>query len=113
MTNDDCIFCNIIDRKISSEILFEDESVAVIKDIFPKAPVHLLVISKEHIASVADLKSSNEALVGHMIVTAKEMAVKQGIAESGYKLIFNVGKHGGQIVPHIHLHILGGKQLSE
>jgi histidine triad (HIT) family protein len=96
-----------------AEIVFEDEQVTVIKDIYPKAPVHLLVLSKEHISSITDVDSTHQALLGHMIVTANKMANKQGIAESGFKLIFNVGKQGGQIVPHIHLHILGGKQLSE
>ncbi len=108
---EDCIFCNIIKKQIPSDMVFEDDQVVVIKDIFPKAPVHLLVIPKVHIASIIDVDSSHEALLGHMIATAKEVAAKQGIAENGYKLIFNVGKHGGQIVQHIHLHVLGGKQL--
>lgn len=109
----DCIFCNIVAKNIPSEILYEDDQVTVIKDIFPKAPVHLLVLSKEHIASITDIAPGHQELLGHMMLVAKEQAVKQGIAESGYKLIFNVGEHGGQVVKHIHLHILGGKKLSE
>ena len=109
----DCIFCNIIVKNIPSDMVFEDDKVIVIKDILPKAPVHLLVVSKEHIDSVADTKPEHEPLLGHMIGVAKQEAAKQGIAQNGYKLIFNVGKHGGQIVRHIHLHVLGGKQLSE
>jgi histidine triad (HIT) family protein len=110
---DDCIFCNIIAKQIPSEIMYEDDRVIVIKDIFPKAPVHLLVLSREHIPSITDLEARHEALLGHMILVAKDTAAKQGIAENGYKLIFNVGKHGGQVVHHIHLHLLGGKQLGE
>jgi histidine triad (HIT) family protein len=109
----DCIFCNIIAKNIPSENLYEDDQVAVIKDIFPKAPVHLLVLSKEHIASITDVAPEHQGLLGHMILVAKEQAAKQGVAENGYKLMFNVGEHGGQVVKHIHLHILGGKKLSE
>lgn len=85
----------------------------VIKDILPKAPVHLLVIPKKHIPSVTDLSDADSDLVGKMIMAGKKVAEEQGVAQSGYKLIFNVGKHGGQIVPHLHLHLLGGKQLPE
>ena len=94
---DDCIFCNIISKQIPSEIVFEDNSTIVIKDIFPKAPVHLLVIPKEHIASITDVEASHEALLGHMMLVAKQAAEKQGISGDGYKLVYNVGKHGGHV----------------
>jgi len=110
---DDCVFCNIVNKTIDSQRLFENNNLIVIKDIMPKAPVHLLVIPKKHIQGVAHLETGDEALAGEMIFTAKEMAVKHGIAESGYKLIFNVGRDGGQVIPHLHLHILGGKNLGE
>lgn len=109
----DCIFCNIITKEISSETVYEDDKVVVIKDIFPKAPVHLLILSREHINSILNLKPDHQELLGTMILTAKEMAVKQGIDKSGYKLMFNVGKDGGQVIDHIHLHLLGGKKLGE
>ena len=85
----------------------------VVKDILPKAPVHLLVISKSHIAGISQLKLKDKSLIGDMVFTAKEMAVKFGIGETGYKLIFNVGRDGGQVIPHLHLHLLGGKKLGE
>ena len=110
---DDCVFCNIVNKTIDSQRLFENNNLIVIKDIMPKAPVHLLVIPKKHIQGVAHLETGDEALAGEMIFTAKEMSVKHGIAESGYKLIFNVGRDGGQVIPHLHLHILGGKNLGE
>jgi len=98
---------------MKAEIVFESDRLIVIKDIFPKAPVHLLIIPKKHIEGITHLEAGDEALAGEMLFTAKEMAKKTGVAESGYKLVFNVGQDGGQIIPHLHLHLLGGKKLSE
>jgi histidine triad (HIT) family protein len=98
---------------MAAEVVTEDDQVIVLKDILPKAPVHLLVIPKTHIPSISDLTSEHESLMGHMIVMAQKMAEKHGINLSGYKLVFNVGKDGGQIIQHVHLHLLGGKQLGE
>lgn len=108
-----CIFCDIGNKNHPSEILFENDNLFVIRDIMPKAPTHLLVIPKKHIPSVNDLTPDDIPWLGQILVTAKEMAMKEGIDETGYKLVWNVGKHGGQIIPHIHLHVLGGKQLEE
>lgn len=110
---EDCVFCNIVNKTLDSQILFENDNLIVIKDILPKAPVHLLVIPKKHIVSVIDLQSSDSTLVGDMILTAKDMALKYGVKDTGYKLIFNVGRDGGQVIPHLHLHLLGGKKLGE
>ena len=110
---DDCIFCNIINKTIQAQILFENERLTVIKDIMPKAPVHLLVISKRHIVGIHVLKPGDEALVGEMVFLAKKMAENQGVGQSGYKLVFNVGKDGGQVIGHLHLHLLGGKNLGK
>lgn len=110
---DDCVFCNIVNKAIDSQILFEDVDLIVVKDILPKAPVHLLVMPKKHIGGVAQLQPEDEPLVGKMVFTAKDMAVKFGVGETGYKLIFNVGRDGGQVIPHLHLHLLGGKLLGE
>ena len=110
---DDCVFCNIINKTIDSKLLYEDGEIVVIQDILPKAPVHLLIVPKEHIPSVSKLLPRHEPLSGKMVYVGKDMAEKNGIAESGYKLIFNVGRDGGQVVKHIHLHLLGGKQLPE
>lgn len=103
----DCIFCKIVNKKLPSEIIFENERLAVIPDINPKAPKHYLIISKEHIDSVNDLTKSESELIVEMILSAKEIAKQKGI-EKGYKLVFNVGRQGGQIIPHLHLHLLGG-----
>ncbi len=109
----DCVFCDIVNKILDSQILFENENLIVIKDILPKAPVHLLVIPKKHILSVIDLQAEDSALVGEMILTAKDMALKYGVNETGYKLVFNVGRDGGQVIHHLHLHLLGGKNLGE
>ena len=112
---DDCVFCNIVNKTIESKskFLYENEKLVVIKDILPKAPVHLLVIPKKHITGIADLQPDDRELVGEMIFIAKQMAEAQQVNQTGYKLIFNVGRDGGQVVPHLHLHLLGGKQLGE
>ena len=110
---DDCIFCKIARKEIPSEMLLETDNLFVIKDIHPKAPVHLLVVTKKHIPSINEVANADGTLIGEVVLAAKQQAAAAGIAESGYKLVWNVGKHGGQVVPHIHLHVIGGKQLSE
>ncbi len=111
--NPDCIFCDIVAHRLKSTILYETDDLIVIPDIMPKAPVHLQVIPKEHIQSAYHLDDAHKALVGSMVLAAKKMAQEKGVGESGYKLVFNVGKEGGQIIPHLHMHVLGGKQLAE
>ncbi len=91
----------------------DNEDLIVIADIMPKAPVHFLVIPKKHIESINHLQENQELLVGKMLYAAKEMAEKLNIADSGYKAVFNVGRDGGQVVKHLHLHVLGGKKLEE
>lgn len=102
----DCIFCKIAKGELKSDTVYEDAEIRIFKDINPKAPVHLLVISKTHIQSVAHLKDNHSAIISKIIYVAKETAFKMGLR--GYKLIFNVGREGGQIIDHLHLHILGG-----
>ena len=109
----DCIFCKIAKKEIPSDSVFEDDLVFAFKDRTPIAPVHILIIPKEHFESIADLKEEHETLVGRLILVAKKLAEQAGISEGGYKLLFRVGKHGGQEVPHIHLHLIGGARLSE
>lgn len=109
----ECIFCKIIKKELSAEIVFEDKDVLAFRDVRPLAPVHVLIIPKRHIESIADLISKDEALVGHMIYTAKEIAEDLKISDKGYKLLFRVGKDGGQEVAHIHLHLIGGAPLFE
>lgn len=108
---EDCVFCSIVNKVLEKELLYEDEKVVVFKDILPKAPVHLLIVSKEHIISLNHLTDAQEDLVGHMINIARKMALKYGVYESGYRLVFNVGRDGGQVIPHLHLHLMGGKNL--
>lgn len=102
----ECIFCKIAKKEASADVLYEDERVLVFKDIHPKAPVHLLVVSRSHIPSVLDLEAGHRDVIAHIIYTAKSVAEKYGL--KGYKLVFNVGREGGQVVDHLHLHLLGG-----
>lgn len=105
----DCIFCKIADKEINSEIVSEDGNFVVFKDINPKAPVHLLIIPKAHIGPVSALKAKDKEVISGIILKAQEVAEKVGVAESGYRLIFNVGKDAGMEVEHLHLHFLAGK----
>ena len=109
--NEKTIFEKIIDREIESNIIFEDDSVIVIEDINPVAPIHMLVIPKKKITTINDLEEEDKLLVGHMIDTAKNIANKLGIDLNGYRLVFNTNEDGGQSVYHIHLHLLGGRQM--
>lgn len=110
---EDCVFCKIAGHQLATDLLMENDQLMVIRDILPKAPVHLLVIPKEHIGSITDVTEEQQALLGEMILIAKQQATEQGIGESGYKLVFNVGKDGGQVIPHLHLHVMGGKNMGE
>ena len=107
----DCLFCKIINKELPSTVVYEDDKFLVIKDIFPKAPVHLLAIPQKHIISPNYLEPKDKELIGELILLAKSIAKEQGIAESGYRLIFNIGKDSGQTVDHLHLHIRGGEKL--
>lgn len=102
----DCIFCKIIKKEIPADFLFEDSDLIVINDIRPSAPVHILILPKTHIKSIIQLEDKDKEIVSKLIYTAREMAKKRNL--SGYKLVFNVGESGGQVIPHLHLHLLGG-----
>jgi histidine triad (HIT) family protein len=107
MTN--CIFCQIAAKKVPSQIQYEDRDIIAFDDIHPKAPVHILIVPKKHLESVMTLEKEDIQLIGKLIYTAKNIAAKKGL--KGYKLIFNVGREGGQLVDHLHLHLLGGQNL--
>lgn len=108
----ECIFCQIISGKLPSQKLFEDDTLVVLRDIHPKAPVHLLVIPKvHHPMSIADMEENHQTLIGQMVWRAKLMAEAEGIAAEGYRLVYNVRQQGGQEVDHLHLHVLGGEPL--
>lgn len=103
----DCIFCKIVQKQLPSDIVFENERMIVITDINPKAPHHYLIIPKVHIETVNDLTEADKDLISDMVLVAKDVAKQKGI-EKGYKLVFNVGRPGGQVIFHLHLHLLGG-----
>ncbi|MEK9157967.1 MAG: histidine triad nucleotide-binding protein [Patescibacteria group bacterium] len=105
------IFCKIINGEISAEIFWQDEDFLVIKDIHPQAPVHLLIISKRHIGDLKEVGVGDSALLGKIFLIAEQVAKQAGISESGYRLIINEGEHAGKLVPHLHVHLLGGKEL--
>ncbi len=108
--NTECLFCNIANGHTDTEFLFENEDVVVFKDINPHAPIHLLIIPKRHIRSINDLTDEDRPILAELLMTAKEMAKRQQVAEDGYKLLFNVEYGGGQRVFHLHLHLMGGKK---
>ena len=107
-----CIFCKIINKDIPATIIYEDDLITVFEDINPKAPVHILLIPKEHFASLNDIPEDKKELIGHILLKAKEIAHEKNIAEKGYRLVLNTGRDSGQDVHHIHFHLLGGRQMS-
>lgn len=104
----ECIFCRIVGAKTSTEILYQTENLVVFKDIHPQAPVHLLVVPRKHIRSINDLSAEDRTIVSDMIMAAKKMAEAHAVSKSGYKLFFNVERGGGQLVFHLHMHLIGG-----
>ena len=109
----DCIFCQIAAGKIPSDITYQDEELIAFRDINPQAPTHLLIIPRKHIASLADLSPAELPLIGSMVALAHKLAREEGITDTGYRLVVNYGEWGGQVVKHLHLHLLGGKKLSD
>ena len=105
----DCIFCQIAQGQTETQMLYQSDTLVVFKDINPHAPVHLLLVPKKHIRSVNDLTDADQKILAELILVAKEMAKEQGVARSGYKLLYNVEKGGGQLIFHLHLHLLGGR----
>jgi len=104
----ECLFCKIVNREIPSDFLYEDDTYVVFKDINPAAPVHLLLVPKKHIRSINDITPEDKDILSGLFMVARKMAKEQGVNESGYKLLFNVEKGGGQEIFHIHLHLIGG-----
>ena len=108
----DCLFCKINNAEIPAEILYQDDDVTAFRDVSPQAPSHFLVIPKKHIPTINDLQPDDAALVGKMMLAAKRLAAELGIDESGFRTTMNCNADGGQTVFHIHLHVLGGRQMS-
>lgn len=105
------VFSKILRKEIPAAVVYEDEQVLAFRDIHPLAPVHIVIIPKKEIVSLATAEAADEALLGHLLLVAQQIAKQEGIAESGYRVVTNAGTEGGQEVQHLHFHLLGGKQL--
>lgn len=112
MTDSECLFCKIAAGKINADVIYESDDVVAFRDINPQAPTHVLVIPKRHISTINDLKKSDSGIVGEMYLAAKEIARQEDIADDGYRAVMNCNAAAGQTVFHIHLHVLGGRQLT-
>ena len=106
------IFCKIVAGVIPANKIFEDKDVLAFPDINPQAPVHILIIPKKHLTSLNDLDEKDKGLLGHMVLVSRRLAKEHGIAFTGYRVAINCGPQGGQVVPHLHMHLLGGRQLN-
>ncbi len=108
----DCIFCKIIQGEIPADVVLENEDVLVFRDLNPQAPTHLLAIPKKHIATINDIQPEDAEVVGKLFLAARQAAADEGLTENGYRVVMNCGKDAGQVVFHIHLHILGGRKFT-
>lgn len=106
-----CIFCRIIDRELPGDIVYEDDRVVAFRDINPQAPVHLLIIPRRHIRSLADAAADDTELLGHMLQVTNALAEQFDVKQTGYRVVTNCGDDGGQVVYHLHFHLVGGKPL--
>jgi histidine triad (HIT) family protein len=105
----DCLFCRVIAGELPSTKVHEDDLVVAIRDIAPRAPTHILLLSREHIASAAELGEAHASLLGRLFATAAELARREGITDAGYRIVTNIGRWGGQSVDHLHFHLMGGR----
>lgn len=110
-SSDDCLFCKILAGEIPADIIFESDDAIAFRDINPQAPTHALIIPRRHVATINDLEEGDAALVGNLFLAAKKIAADEGIAEAGYRVAMNCNEAAGQTVFHLHLHLLGGRQL--
>ena len=108
---DSCIFCKIVSGEAKADIVYRDEQLTAFRDIHPVAPTHILIVPNRHIESVSTLEAEDEPLVGHLFTVASQLANSEGISEGGYRVITNTGVDGGQTVPHLHLHLIGGQMM--
>lgn len=111
-TESDCLFCKIVNQELPADIVYEDDELLAFNDINPQAPTHILIIPKRHFTTVNDLTESEVEVPGRLVLRARAIAHEKGIAESGYRLIMNCNTEGGQTVFHVHMHLLGGRQLT-
>ena len=112
MGKEGCLFCRIAKKEIPVKVVLEEPKFLAFEDINPQAPVHILLIPKEHIEKISDLNASHAALIGNLVMAAKDIAREKGIQESGYRIVMNCNRDAGQAVFHLHLHLLGGRKFS-
>jgi len=108
-----CVFCRIIAGEIPSDLVYRDEQLVAFRDIHPLAPTHILIVPKVHLESLNDVSKQDEGLIGHLMLVAKQLAEREKTAQSGYRVVVNVGPDGGQVVSHLHFHLLGGRRLDD
>lgn len=108
----DCLFCKIVQKHIAAKIVHEDDCALAFDDVNPQAPVHTLIIPKQHVTAVQDLNDRDSTLLAHLLLTCTKVAKQKGLAESGYRIVTNTGRDAGQTVFHLHLHVLGGRHMA-
>lgn len=108
---EECLFCRIVAGEIPGDIVYQDEEFLAFRDINPQAPTHVLIIPRAHVSSLAELTDEQQELMGRLLFLARDVARTEGLTERGYRLIMNNGPEGGQVVPHLHLHLIGGRKL--
>lgn len=106
-----CLFCDLVSRSIPSDIIYEDDEIMAFRDIYPQAPVHILIIPRRHISNLNGFETGDEALLGRLLLTAKKIAFDLGVAEDGYRVNINTNDDGGQTVYHLHVHLLAGRRF--
>jgi histidine triad (HIT) family protein len=111
MSSQDCIFCKITAGEIPATVLYKDELVTAIRDLNPVAPTHVLILSNRHVQSVNDATPEEERLFGRLFTVARKIAEQEGVSDGGYRVVVNTGEHGGQTVPHLHMHVIGGQAM--
>lgn len=111
MSNDSCIFCRIVANQATANILYRDQQVTAFRDLHPQGPTHLLIVPNRHIDSLNDMQAEDEALIGYMFAVARRLAAKEGVDQSGYRIVLNTNREGGQTVFHLHLHLIGGRPM--
>ena len=111
MSEQDCLFCKILDGEIPADIVYESDTAVAFRDINPQAPIHMVIIPRQHIASINDIEAEHQPVVGSLFSAAKQVATDEGLSDDGYRVVMNCNEAAGQTVFHIHLHLLGGRQM--
>jgi histidine triad (HIT) family protein len=108
----DCLFCGIVEGQVKGDVVYRDESIVAFRDIRPRAPVHILIVPRKHVASILELEVNDQAAIGQILIVIAKLAREHGIAESGFRVVVNSGADAGQTVFHLHFHLLGGRHFS-